>query len=278
MLIEFDVPKNGYFFTRSVPHFPRVPLTEKEIVGLFVAQKTIAQYQGTSLQPVLDSAFRKMTAQLDDSVQYPLDGVDEVLSVRPFAPGDAELETFEVLTRAVRERRAVRFVYRKHGQLRTAEKCVHPYRVAYVNNQWTLFARDPKAGEAVRKFILARLSKPELTAEKFTVPGKFDLDKELSGSLGVFKGKDDHVVVVDFDAWGADDVRGRRWHSSQELIELGAGRLRVKLRLNSLEEVERWVLSFGRHCSVLQPRQLAERVRETAAELVNRYAPKGVES
>src|SRR5512136_651901 len=36
MPIQFDVPKNGYFFTRSVPHFPRVPLTEREIVGLFV--------------------------------------------------------------------------------------------------------------------------------------------------------------------------------------------------------------------------------------------------
>ena len=44
-------------------------LTEKEMVGLFVAQRTIAQYQGTSLQPVLDSAFRKMTAQLDDNEQ-----------------------------------------------------------------------------------------------------------------------------------------------------------------------------------------------------------------
>ena len=69
MPIEFDVPKNGYYLTSPVPHFPRVPLTEREIVGLFVAQKTMAQYQGTSLQPVLDSAFRKMTAQLDDSVQ-----------------------------------------------------------------------------------------------------------------------------------------------------------------------------------------------------------------
>jgi len=72
MPIEFDVPKNGYFFRRSVPHFPRVPLTEKEIVGLFVAQKTIAQYQGTSLQPVLEAAFRKMTAQLDDGVRFSL--------------------------------------------------------------------------------------------------------------------------------------------------------------------------------------------------------------
>ena len=278
MPIEFDVPKNGYFFTRSVPQFPRVPLSEREIVGLFVAQKTIAQYQGTSLQPVLDSAFRKMTAQLDDSVKYSLDGLDEVLSIRPLAPGDAELETFEILTRAVRERRAVRFIYRKHGELKQVQKCVHPYRVAYVNNQWTLFARVPAApanAAAVRKFILARLSKPELTEEKFTVAGKFDLDGELSGSLGVFKGKDDHTVVADFDAWGADDVRGRRWHSSQELTELGAGRLRVKLWLNSLEEVERWVLGFGKHGTVVEPEALRVRLARAGRDLVAKYGEGG---
>jgi len=32
MPIEFDVRRNGYYFARPQPHFPRVPLTEKEIV------------------------------------------------------------------------------------------------------------------------------------------------------------------------------------------------------------------------------------------------------
>jgi hypothetical protein len=49
--IEFDVQKNGYYFASPQPQFPRVPLTEAEVVGLFVAQKSIAQYQGTALQP-----------------------------------------------------------------------------------------------------------------------------------------------------------------------------------------------------------------------------------
>ena len=92
MPIEFDVPRNGYYFRTPQPHFPRVSLTEREIVGLLVAQRTIAHYQGTSFQPVLDSAFRKMTAQLDDSVRFSLGNLDDVLTIRPFAPGDAELD------------------------------------------------------------------------------------------------------------------------------------------------------------------------------------------
>jgi len=270
MPIEFDVPKNGYYFTKPVPHFPSVPLTEKEVVWLFVAQKTIAQYQGTSLQPVLDGAFRKMTAQLDDGVRFSLGNLDEVLSVRPLAPGDAELETFELLTKGVRERQAMRFTYRKHGEVNTVQKHVHPYHIAYVNNQWTMFAFDPK-NKDVRKFVLFRLSKPELTAERFTVSQKFDLDRELSGSLGVFKGGDDYQVVVDFDAWGADDVRGRRWHSSQELTDHPRGGLTLKMRLNSLEEVEGWILGFGSHAEVVQPQELRNRVGKTAEKIAGRY-------
>jgi proteasome accessory factor B len=274
MPIEFDVPKNGYYFTRSVPHFPRVPMTEKEVVGLFVAQKTIAQYQGTSLQPVLESAFRKMTAQLDDSVRFSLGNLDEVLSIRPFGPGEVELETFELLTRAVRERRAVRFWYRKHGLLNRVQKCVHPYHIACVNNLWMMFAFDPKAKD-MRKFVVFRVARPELTAERFTVSGKFDVNKELGGSLGVFKGGDDYEVVIDFDAWGADDVRGRRWHSSQRLTELPGGYLRVKLRLNSLEEVEGWILGFGTHATVVQPQELRVRVGKTAEEIRRSYMTDG---
>jgi predicted DNA-binding transcriptional regulator YafY len=269
--IEFDVPKNGYYFASPQPHFPRVPLTEAEVVGLFVAQKSIAQYQGTALQPVLESAFKKMTAQLDDSVRFSLGHLNEVMSIRPFGPGDAELEKFELLTRAIRERRVVQFLYRKRGQLSTVSKRVHPYHIAYVNNLWTLFASYPDLAK-VQKFVLFRLTKPELTEAKFAVPSRFDLDKELEGSLGVFKGSEDYEVVVEFDAWGADDVRARLWHSSQELTELPKGRLRVKMRLNSLEEVERWILGFGEHATVIGPRELRERVQKAAERMTTKYA------
>ena len=58
-------------------------------------------------------------------------------------------------------------------------------------------------------------------------------------------------MVVELDAWAADDVRGRRLHSSQELRELPRGMLRVRLRLDSLEEAEKWVLSLGTHATVI---------------------------
>jgi predicted DNA-binding transcriptional regulator YafY len=149
---------------------------------------------------------------------------------------------------------------------------VHPYRIAYVQNQWMLFAHDPKEKEIVRKFVLFRMGRPELTDERFEISKHFDLNKELEGSLGVFKGSEDFEVVLEFDAWGADDVRGHRWHCSQELTELPKGRLRMRMRLNSLEEVERWVLGFGDHATVIEPRALRDRLKKTAEAIHAKYS------
>jgi hypothetical protein len=72
----------------------------------------------------------------------------------------------------------------------------------------------------------------------------------------VFKRGDDYEVVIDFERWAADLIRGRRWHSSQELTELPGGQAGLRSRLNSIEEAERWALSWGSHATVVRPRAL----------------------
>jgi predicted DNA-binding transcriptional regulator YafY len=196
--------------------------------------------------------------------------LEQVVSIRPLAPGDADLEKFQLFTHAIREKRVVRFVYRGHGKVATKARSVHPCRVGYVNNLWTLFAFDPKA-DGIRKFVFFRVTEMEVTDEWFAVVHRLDLNKELEGSMGVFKGSERHDVVIEFDAWGADDVRGRMWHASQELNNRPDGGLVVKMTLNNLEEVEKWVLSFGKHATVIEPAALRERVGRIGKALAKRY-------
>ena len=125
----------------------------------------------------------------------------------------------------------------------------------------------------MRTFVLCRLTGPKLLSTRFTVSKKFDLSEYLRDSFSLFKGleADDYEVVVDFDAWAADEVRGRRWHESQGFTELSKGMLRVSLRLNNVEEVEKWVMGFGAHATVVRPDVLRERLRKTAVEVAERY-------
>jgi len=45
----------------------------------------------------------------------------------------------------------------------------------------------------------------------------------------------------------------------------------LELELGGLEEIERWILSWGKRARVLAPKELAARVRDEARLIVNLY-------
>lgn len=131
--VEYDPRCPGDPYTRAEVRFPSPPLAEAEVFALLVAHKAIAQYQGTPFQQVLERAFRKLTGRLDQQVRFSLGSLDEAFSFRPFGPDDADLRTFEVLSRAVQEREVVRFMYRKLGA-RSQRREVHPYHLGCIDS------------------------------------------------------------------------------------------------------------------------------------------------
>jgi predicted DNA-binding transcriptional regulator YafY len=274
--IAYDVRNNGYYFSEPVDRFPGVPVTEKELFALCVAQKAIEQYQGTALQQPLELAFQKCMGRLDDSQRFTLQNLDEVLSFRPFGPEDADLKTFELVTAAIRERRGLQFEYRKPGEKLADVRRVHPYHLMQFSSRWYLLAWDAQA-QGVRNFVLGRMHNAQLTAEKFTVPRGFDPKKFFDRSLGVMTGAGDYAVVIEMDAWLTDVLRGRRWHPGQEWTELPGGGSHLTLRLSCLEEIEQWVLSWGDHATVIQPTALRQRIFNTLESLLPRYAPDGAQ-
>lgn len=268
--IVYDQRKYGFYYSKPVHRFPGLPVTEAEIFALLVAHKAIGQYQGTPFQKPLAMAFRKLTGQLDAKERYSLDNLAEALSFRPFAPEDTDLRWFQVITRGLQERRALGFRYKNLGAKNAQQRLVHPYHLACIENHWYLFAFDVER-QAIRTFSLSRLAEPKLTPHRFVVPKDFDPDEYLRGSFSVYKGKDDYEVVIDFDAWATDLVRGRQWHASQEFTELPGGQSRIRMRLNSIEEIERWVLTWGIHATVVRPQALAQRLRKAGEEFLARY-------
>lgn len=275
---HFDLPfaydrrRHGFYYSKPVDHFPGTPsVTEAEMFALLVAHKAIAQYRGTPFHQPLQRAFQKLTGQLDRKERYTLEHLHDALSFRPFGPEDADLETFETISRALSTRRALKFHYRKPGQTCANPRQVHPYHLTCSDNRWYVLAYDTDCGE-VRTFALGRITAPVLTADSFNIPASFDPHKYLGTSFSVMKGDGDYKVVIEFDAWATDLLRGRQWHPTQIVQELPGGGSQMKMRLSGLEEIERWILSWGTHATVLRPAVLASRIRDTTAAVANRYA------
>jgi predicted DNA-binding transcriptional regulator YafY len=265
--IEFNPARNGYFYNGEVSAFPTMQITEGELFALVVAEKALQQYRGTSFEKPLLSAIRKMEQSLPDTISLNLADIEQTISFRTRAEPILDLKNFDALAKAVAQRQQLELNYRKPGAKNSEPRLVDPYHLANVNGEWFLFAFD-HARKDIRKFVPARILEIRQTGKTFERSKKFSLEKELRDSFGVHSGEGEFEVVIRFNARAADYIREKKWHESQQLRELKGGGLELKLKLSSLVEIERWILSWGGDAKVLKPRELAEAVRNSAKQIL----------
>jgi len=265
--IEYDGSRFGYHYTEEVNAFPTVQITEGEIFALLVAEKALQQYRGTSFEKPLLSAIKKMEQSLPDTISLNLAEIEQTISFRTRAEQILNLEIFDSLAKATAHRRQIEMTYRKPGRRETETRVVDPYHLANINGEWYLFAYD-HARKDIRTFAPVRIQSVKQTGVTFERPEKFSLEKRLRGSFGVHSGEGDFEVVIRFDARVADLVREKKWHESQQLRELKGGGAELRLKLSSLPEIERWVLSWGGDAKVLKPKELVESVRQAAEKIL----------
>ncbi len=267
--LQYDNLHKGYYYTEEVGNFPTLQISEGELFALLVAEKALQQYRGTTFEKPLLSAFRKMAAALPDTVSLNLADWERTISFRTSAEPILNLEIFDILAKATAHRRQLQLTYRKPGRRDTELRLVDPYHLANINGEWFLFAwchlrRD------IRTFVPARIQAIDTTGKTFDRPQKFSLEKRLRDSFGVQSGQGSFDVVIRFNELVADYIREKKWHDSQQLKELKDGGLELRMKLSSLAEVERWVLGWAGNAKVIQPPELAYKVRQSAQNILER--------
>lgn len=268
--IAYDSQKYGYFYTEEVGAFPSLQITEGELFALLVAEKALQQYRGTNFEKPLVSAFKKMAASLPDTISLQLADWDQAISFRTSAVPLLDLATFDALARATARREQLEIVYRKPGMAAGEPRVVDPYQLANVNGEWFLFAHDHLRRD-LRTFAPTRIQSVRPTGKSFSRPKRFSIDHRLRDSFGVLSGRESQEVVVRFNAFAAEFIREKRWHSSQQMKAMKDGGLELQMKLSSLIEVQRWVLSWGGNAVVIKPPELVAMVREEARRVLAAY-------
>ncbi|MEP6699054.1 MAG: WYL domain-containing protein [Verrucomicrobiota bacterium] len=268
--IDYDAKRFGFYYTQAVSAFPSIEVSEGEITALFVAQKALAQYKGTPFERPLQSAFRKITESLKDRVSFSWTDLEDVISFRSAGASPADLELFEIVSKAVLRSVELNFEYRKLKGSAHEPRRVRPYHLGCLENQWYLFADDLDRAQ-LRTFALPRMRNVSLTTKGFRRPADFSITKILSGSFGVFSSGKKRRIRLQVDPYAARLVSERMWHESQRIRPLRNGAIILQLELGGLEEIERWILSWGSHVRVLEPASLRKVIRDAARSITKLY-------
>jgi predicted DNA-binding transcriptional regulator YafY len=268
--LEYDGSKFGFFYYEEVSAFPTMQISEGELVALLIAEKALEQYRGTNFEKPLLSAFRKIESSLPETISLNLSDWQQTISFRTTAEPVINLEIFDRLSKATARHQQLQLNYRKPGSRKPELRTLDPYHMANINGEWFLFAFDHER-DGIRTFVPARMTDVVLTGQKFAPPKKFSLEKRLRDSFGVHSAQGEYDVVIRFNAHAADYIREKRWHPSQKIKERKDGGLDLILKLSSLNEIQRWILTWAGNAQVIGPKELARAVKGAAQATLEAY-------
>jgi predicted DNA-binding transcriptional regulator YafY len=270
----YDERYEGKVYWRLSDDYKGLPLASlslSETAALYFSKKLVVNLAAPPFSDDIASAFKKIESALPDRNIKFLDSLDNMISVRADAPKDLEHRkaTIRILMEAIGEEVKLKMQYYSVHSQQKKTYLIHPYRLMYFRGGLYLFAfvEDYKQ---IRTFAIERIETIEKTREAFDKPADFSVESYLESAFGVVKEEPFDVEVV-FNSDIAEYVRSRVWHPSQQVREIGGGRISMKMHVGGEFELGSWILSFGASASVISPDRLRRRVEAELGRALENY-------
>lgn len=270
----YDERYDGKVYWRLNEEYKGLPLASlslSETAALYFSKKLVVNLAAPPFSSDIASAFKKIESALPQRNIEFLDSLDSMISVRADAPKDLEhsKQTVKVLMEATGEEVKAKMQYFSVHSQQKKTYTIHPYRLMYFRGGLYLFAYVEEYKQ-IRTFAVERIESIEKTRDEFDKPPDFSVESYLESAFGVVK-EDPFDVEIIFNADIAEYVRSRVWHPSQQVREIGGGRINMKLHVGGEFELGSWILSFGPSAVVVSPERLRRRVEAELSRALDNY-------
>jgi len=183
------------------------------------------------------------------------------------------LENFHGLLHAIKNHLQLNFSYQSYDQEKAFLRKTNPLLLKEFKGRWYVIAKD-LADDKIKTYALDRLSNPEITKKRFTVPADFDPKSIFRDSFGIISsvaGSVPQRVVLSFDAWQGKYVKSQPLHASQVTLINNESEFRIELFVYVAFDLVKELLSYGDGLKVIEPATLAKEIMEMQEKAFRRY-------
>jgi predicted DNA-binding transcriptional regulator YafY len=270
--ITFDKAAQTYRLSGDV-FLPPIQLDVHEAMALTVLCDLLTEPEQIAFLGAATRAVAKIQQVMPASVREE----SERLASRTFirtaqsVPPDGCADVYATMQEAIDEGRIIECTYDAIRSDADHEPFdFHPYALLFAVRAWYVIGYH--AGrDALRTLKLNRFDSLKRTERRFSPPPSFSLDAYLGNAWRMMPADRDFDVEILFDASFADTISETAWHPTQQVDLNDDGSATFRCTVAGLDEIAWWVLSMGRHCRVIQPAELAERVRREAEATAAQY-------
>ncbi len=174
---------------------------------------------------------------------------------------------------AIEDHKVTLIVYQSMQATEPVEQEVYPLGLIHHRGSLYLIAWSSRRSE-VRNYKVDRIDDAAVQNLQYSVPSDFDLAGWLSKSFGVWRsGSEDlQIIRIHFARSAARYIQESTWHETQQLFPQSDGTIIAEFQLPDIEEILKWILSFGSNATALEPPELVERINEELQQMLKTYA------
>jgi predicted DNA-binding transcriptional regulator YafY len=197
---------------------------------------------------------------------------EEHMLFRAEATLDLDPTIWNNLENACHRQQSVLMTYYTASRNSTSDRIFDPYLLHIYRGTNPYVIGYCHTRKMIRWFRVDRIRKLEPKIDSFVRDPDFDRSQYLDQIFQCEVGTGIVNVEIGFDAATAPYIRERKWHPSQKLIEHADESVTLTMTVGGLNDIKRWVLSYGKGARVLNPPELVKIVCEDLSEMIRHYA------
>lgn len=175
-----------------------------------------------------------------------------------------------LLQKAADDRCTVKMRYYSFTSDEESVREMDPYLLFFKNGNYYIVGYCHKYNE-IREFRVDRIKRIEMLDEHFEVDPSFSYEQYTDYVWNILKGNQHYTVEVRFMNKGARLVCEYEQRKADKLIKQPDGSVVFVKTVSNLEEIGRWILSYGSDAVVLKPKRLADIIKEQAQGICEYY-------
>jgi len=242
-------------------------LSRQEAMALLLLVK-MAKSVNLPFKSSLLRAALKIQSSLPEETKRYCNAVLRAISIIGPQTKSLRLDTlFAQLIKAIAKRQAVEIhYYRPHErQCRTIQ--LAPYHLRYNENNWYVIGKL-SLDNAIGTFEFNHIRALKPTCRFFFKDEKFDMDEYLGRAWSIKPEGRLYNVKLKFSSDIACDIAATQWHSTQTVTYDTDGSAVIEFRVDGLNEIKWWILSYGDKVQVLAPQIFREMLLAIAPKMV----------
>ena len=259
-----------YYKIEEKYKFPSINFDIEELMNLFNLYYSIVDKN-----PFLKNSFQRFFNKVKYSIGYEMNAffkdADKIFfsdSSSQIAFDDELEENIFVVFEAIRDNIKIIFNYFSMKTKESTKVTISPLAIKYYNHNYYL-AGYLQENNKVYTWAFNRISNLNQTSQRRDNI-IFNGAKYFDNGFGIYSGETINVKIK-FSKEIAPFIKERIWHKNQIFTDSQDGSIILTLPVNSLSEIKKMILGFGKKAIVIEPFELKRIIKKELQIMLEKY-------